>query len=83
MPNPLLPENRDATAKAVREDSTDIGTAWDGNFDKIIHNPRLTWNTIDIVTKAGGIPVMSKTGHAFIKERMRLENAVYGGEMSK
>ncbi|EIV2907219.1 phosphomannomutase CpsG [Citrobacter braakii] len=49
---------------------------------KIIHDPRLTWNTIDIVTKAGGIPVMSKTGHAFIKERMRMEDAIYGGEMS-
>jgi phosphomannomutase/phosphomannomutase/phosphoglucomutase len=50
--------------------------------EKIIHDPRLTWNTIDIVTKSGGIPVMSKTGHAFIKERMRSENAIYGGEMS-
>ncbi|MDH0997188.1 phosphomannomutase CpsG [Klebsiella pneumoniae] len=49
---------------------------------KIIHDPRLSWNTIDIVTSAGGFPVMSKTGHAFIKERMRLEDAVYGGEMS-
>lgn len=49
---------------------------------KIIHDPRLTWNTIDVVSKAGGIPVMSKTGHAFIKERMREEDAVYGGEMS-
>ncbi|WP_334141202.1 O9 family phosphomannomutase RfbK [Atlantibacter hermannii] len=49
---------------------------------KIIHDPRLTWNTVDIVTKAGGMPVMSKTGHAFIKERMRLEDAIYGGEMS-
>lgn len=49
---------------------------------KIIHDPRLTWNTIDVVTKAGGIPVMSKTGHAFIKERMREEDAIYGGEMS-
>jgi len=49
---------------------------------KIIHDPRLTWNTIDIVQGAGGVPVMSKTGHAFIKERMRLEDAVYGGEMS-
>ncbi|WET42220.1 phosphomannomutase CpsG [Citrobacter enshiensis] len=49
---------------------------------KIIHDPRLTWNTIDIVTKAGGVPIMSKTGHAFIKERMRKEDAAYGGEMS-
>jgi phosphomannomutase/phosphomannomutase/phosphoglucomutase len=49
---------------------------------KIVHDPRLTWNTIDIVSGLGGIPVQSKTGHAFIKERMRLEDAVYGGEMS-
>jgi phosphomannomutase len=48
----------------------------------IIHDPRLTWNTIDMVNEAGGRPVMSKTGHAFIKERMRAENALYGGEMS-
>jgi phosphomannomutase len=48
----------------------------------IIHDPRLTWNTIDMVREAGGRPVMSKTGHAFIKARMRAENALYGGEMS-
>ncbi|MDP1233243.1 phosphomannomutase CpsG, partial [Klebsiella pneumoniae] len=48
---------------------------------KIIHDPRLSWNTIDVVTRSGGIPVMSKTGHAFIKERMRSEDAIYGGEM--
>ena len=50
--------------------------------EKIIHDPRLTWNTIDIVKRAGGTPIQSKTGHAFIKERMRAENAIYGGEMS-
>ncbi|MBW1886106.1 MAG: phosphomannomutase [Deltaproteobacteria bacterium] len=49
---------------------------------KVVHDPRLTWNTIDIVTQRGGTPVLSKTGHAFIKERMRAEDAVYGGEMS-
>ena len=49
---------------------------------RIIHDPRLTWNTIDIIEKAGGQAVMSKTGHAFIKERMRAQDAVYGGEMS-
>ncbi len=49
---------------------------------RIIHDPRLTWNTIDLVRAAGGVPVQSKTGHAFIKERMRAEDAVYGGEMS-
>jgi len=114
VPNPLLPENRAATAEAVKAHGADFGVAWDGDFDrcflfdehggfiegyyivgllaeaflvrhpgaKIVHDPRLTWNTIDIVTRAGGVPVMSKTGHAFIKERMRLEDAVYGGEMS-
>ena len=49
---------------------------------KIIHDPRLSWNTVDVVSAAGGTPVMSKTGHAFIKERMREEDAIYGGEMS-
>lgn len=48
----------------------------------IIHDPRLTWNTIDIVEKNGGTPILCKTGHAYIKERMRAEDAVYGGEMS-
>jgi len=48
----------------------------------IVHDPRLTWNTIDIVNGLSGIAVQSKTGHAFIKERMRQEDAVYGGEMS-
>jgi len=48
----------------------------------IVHDPRLTWNTVDLVKSAGGVPVESKTGHAFIKERMRIEDAVYGGEMS-
>jgi len=49
---------------------------------RVVHDPRLVWNTIDIVESLGGEAVQSKTGHAFIKERMRLENAVYGGEMS-
>ncbi len=50
--------------------------------EKVVHDPRLTWNTVDIVQARGGEAVQSKTGHAFIKERMRKENAVYGGEMS-
>lgn len=49
---------------------------------KIVHDPRLTWNTIDVAEKFSGEAVQSKTGHAFIKERMRTENAIYGGEMS-
>lgn len=48
----------------------------------IIHDPRLTWNTIAICDSLGGKAVQCKTGHAFIKERMREEDAVYGGEMS-
>jgi phosphomannomutase len=114
VPNPLLPENRRATAAAVRRHGADVGLAWDGDFDRcfcfdeqgnfiegyyivgflaqallprhpgaaIIHDPRLTWNTIEVVKAAGGVPIMSKTGHAFIKERLRAENALYGGEMS-
>lgn len=49
---------------------------------KVVHDPRLVWNTVEMVREAGGIPVMSKAGHAFIKERMRAEDAIYGGEMS-
>ena len=49
---------------------------------KVIHDPRLTWNTIQIAAENGGVAIQSKTGHAFIKERMRAEDAIYGGEMS-
>ena len=114
VPNPLLPENRESTAKAVREYGADAGVAWDGDFDrcfmfdeqgkfiegyymvgflakaflqknfgeKIIYDPRLIWNTEELVQENGGVPIMSKSGHAFIKEKMRTENAIYGGEMS-
>ena len=50
--------------------------------EKIVHDPRLVWNTVDLTESLGGEAVQSKTGHAFIKERMRQEDAVYGGEMS-
>ena len=114
VPNPLLPEKREATAQAVREHGADMGLAWDGDFDrcffydhegtfiegyylvgllaesvleshpggKIVHDPRLVWNTQEVVTAAGGKPVLSKAGHAFMKETMRAVDAVYGGEMS-
>jgi phosphomannomutase len=49
---------------------------------RIIHDPRLIWNTREIVIGEGHEPVQSKTGHAFIKEKMRLVDALYGGEMS-
>ncbi len=50
--------------------------------EKIIHDPRLVWNTQSVCEQYGGQPIQSKCGHAFIKEIMREENAVYGGEMS-
>lgn len=49
---------------------------------KVVHDTRVYWNTREVVLAAGGQPVMGKTGHAFMKERMRTEDAVYGGEMS-
>ncbi len=114
IPNPLLPENRAATADAVIAHKAVAGIAWDGDFDrcflfdengrfiegyyivgllaaaflakhpggKIVHDPRLVWNTFDVVRQAGGEAVESKSGHSFIKETMREVDAVYGGEMS-
>jgi phosphomannomutase len=49
---------------------------------KIVHDPRLTWNTIELVKAGGGEAVLSRSGHAFIKQRMREVDGVYGGEMS-
>jgi phosphomannomutase len=49
---------------------------------KVVHDPRLTWNTVEVVKASGGVPVLSKSGHAFIKDRMREVDGVYGGEMS-
>jgi len=115
VPNPLLPDNRENTARTVLQEKADIGIAWDGDFDrcflfdekgafvegyylvgllaqemlrerskpqKIIHDPRLVWNTREIVIREGHVPVLARTGHAFIKAKMRAEDALYGGEMS-
>jgi phosphomannomutase len=49
---------------------------------KIVHDPRVIWNTQDIVSDKSGVAVQSKTGHAFIKQTMRAHEAAYGGEMS-
>ena len=49
---------------------------------RIVYDPRVTWNTVDLVNTAGGIPVQARTGHAFMKAVMREHDAVYGGEMS-
>ena len=114
VPNPLLPEARSQTSKAVVSSGAELGVAWDGDFDrcflfdgrgrfvdgyyvvgllakaflskspgaKIAHDPRLTWNTIEVVNRAGGVPVLSRCGHTNLKDTMRSANAVYGGEMS-
>ena len=50
--------------------------------DKIVHDPRLIWNTVDIATRRQGVAVQSATGHALMKETMRQADAIYGGEMS-
>jgi len=54
----------------------------DGGKEGIVYDPRLTWNTLDIVEQLGGRAVICKSGHAFIKEKMRAEDCTYGGEMS-
>ncbi|QFS84815.1 phosphomannomutase [Roseivivax sp. THAF197b] len=49
---------------------------------RIIHDPRIIWNTQDVVAQAGGEAIQARTGHAFIKQALRDHDAVYGGEMS-
>ena len=114
IPNPLLTENRSATADAVILEKAEFGVAFDGDFDrcflfdhkgnfipgeylvgllteiflnkekggKIVHDPRVVWNTIDVVNECNGNAVVTKTGHAFVKAAMRNAGAIYGGEMS-
>ena len=50
--------------------------------EKIVHDPRLIWNTLAITEQYNGIAIQSKSGHSFIKDKMREHNAAYGGEMS-
>ncbi len=50
--------------------------------ERIVHDPRLTWNTREVIAAGGGEAVLSKSGHAFIKQVMRDHDAAYGGEMS-
>ncbi|HEX9351811.1 MAG TPA: phosphomannomutase/phosphoglucomutase [Gaiellaceae bacterium] len=113
-PNPLLPENREFIVAKVREESAELGVAFDGDADrcffvddtgefvpgdfvtallaesilekhpgaKIIYDVRASWSVPETIERAGGIPLINRVGHAFIKQRMREEGAVFGGEVS-
>jgi phosphomannomutase len=113
-PNPLLPENREETAAAIKSVKPDLGVSWDADADrcffftgdgtfipsayiiallsplflkkyprsKIVHDVTTAWVMDDAIKAAGGTPVMNRTGHTFIKARMREEDAPFGGESS-
>ncbi len=52
------------------------------NGGVIVHDPRRIWNVQDVICKFGGKSVVSKTGHAYVKQTMRMVDAIYGGEIS-
>lgn len=114
VPNPLLLDNQESTAKAVRESGVDLGLAWDVDFDRcfffdadgrfiegcyivsllaemmlsktpnagIVHDPRSVWVIQETIKKNNGKAIQSKCGHTYIKDVMRSNDAVYGGEVS-
>jgi phosphomannomutase len=113
-PNPLLPENREFIVAKVKEESADLGVAYDGDADrcffvddagefvpgdfatalmseavlakapgeKVIYDVRASWAVPETIERAGGVPLVNRVGHAFIKQRMRSESAVFAGEVS-
>jgi phosphomannomutase len=113
-PNPLLPENREFVVRRTREESADLGVAYDGDADrcffvddagefvpgdfvtallaeallkrepgaKVIYDVRASWGVPRAIEAAGGVPLVNRVGHAFIKHRMRAEGALFGGEVS-
>jgi phosphomannomutase len=113
-PNPLLPENREFIVRTVKEESADLGVAYDGDADrcffvddtgdfvpgdfatalmaqavlekapgeKVIYDVRASWAVPETIERAGGIALVNRVGHAFIKQRMRAEDAVFAGEVS-
>jgi phosphomannomutase len=113
-PNPLLPENREFIVAKVKEESADLGVAYDGDADrcffvddtgsfvpgdfatalmaeavlakapgeKVIYDVRASRAVPETIERAGGVPLVNRVGHAFIKQRMRSEGAVFAGEVS-
>ena len=49
---------------------------------KVLYDVRASWAVPEAIEAAGGVPLVSRVGHAFIKQRMRDEGAVFGGEVS-
>jgi len=113
-PNPLLPENRGFIVSKVKEESADLGVAYDGDADRcffvddtgefvpgdfatallarailarsgsgnVIYDVRASWAVPETIEQAGGVPLVNRVGHAFIKQRMRADDAVFAGEVS-
>jgi phosphomannomutase len=113
-PNPLLPENREFIVTKVKEQSADLGVAYDGDADRcffvddtgefvpgdfatallarsilersgpgnVIYDVRASWAVPETIERAGGTPLVNRVGHAFIKQRMRADDAVFAGEVS-
>ena len=113
-PDPLRPENRELTTKAVRQTGADLAVAWDADADRcfffdehgvfiegcyitallaelmlqqkggggVIFDPRAVWAAESAVISAGGIPILNRCGHSFIKARMRKTGALFAGEAS-
>jgi phosphomannomutase len=113
-PNPLLPENREFVVRTTREESADLGVAFDGDADrcffvddtgefvpgdfvtallalsilekepgaKVLYDVRASWAVPKTIAEAGGTPLVNRVGHAFIKHRMRKEDAAFAGEVS-
>ena len=49
---------------------------------KVIYDVRASWAVPRAIEEAGGVPLINRVGHAFIKDRMRKEDALFGGEVS-
>src|SRR6476659_10499790 len=113
-PNPLLPENREFIVRKVKEESADLGVAYDGDADrcffvddrgefvpgdfatalmaqavlekaageKVIYDVRASWAVPETLERAGGVALVNRVGHAFIKQRMREVDAAFAGEVS-